>query len=64
MMLFDSSQRMGAVGGMALVLLVQLESGEILKTVILAAIGGTSSYLFTLAVKFLLIRFRKKKNKS
>ena len=64
MMLFDSSQRMGAVGGMALVLLVQLESGEILKTVILAAIGGISSYLFTLAVKFLLIRLRKKKTKQ
>ena len=64
MMLFDSSQRVGAVGGMALVLLVQLESGEILKTVILAAIGGISSYLFTLAVKFLLIRLRKKKTKQ
>ena len=64
MMLFGSSQRVGAVGGMALVLLVQLESGEILKTVILAAIGGISSYLFTLAVKFLLIRLRKKKTKQ
>ena len=64
MMLFDSSQRVGAVGGMTLVLLVQLESGEILKTVILAAIGGISSYLFTLAVKFLLIRLRKKKTKQ
>lgn len=64
MMLFDTSQRIGAVGGMALVLIVQLESDEILKTVILAAIGGISSYLFTLSVKFLLIRFRKKKNKQ
>ncbi|WP_187695219.1 hypothetical protein [Chryseobacterium sp.] len=45
---------------MALVLLVQLESSEILKTVILAAVGGTSSYLVTLAVKFLLHRLRKK----
>ncbi|MBP0613802.1 hypothetical protein J8J42_12205 [Chryseobacterium sp. cx-311] len=61
MMLFDTSQRVGAAGGMALVLLVQLESSEILKTVILAAVGGTSSYLVTLAVKFLLYRLRKKK---
>ena len=62
MMLFDTSQRVGAAGGMALVLLVQLESSEILKTVILAAVGGTSSYLVTLAVKFLLHRLRKKKS--
>ena len=60
MMLFDTSQRVGAAGGIALVLLVQLESSEILKTVILAAVGGTSSYLVTLAVKFLLYRLRKK----
>jgi len=54
---------MGTAGGMPLVLLVQLvqlESSEILKTVILAAVGGTSSYLVTLAVKFLLHRLRKK----
>lgn len=60
MMLFDTSQRVGAAGGMALVLLAQLESSEILKTVILAAVGGTSSYLVTLAVKFLLHHLRKK----
>jgi hypothetical protein len=39
---------------------MQIESGEVLKTVVLAGLGGISSYLFTLAVKFLLIRFRKK----
>ena len=60
MMYFDSSQRISAFSGMALILVMQIESGEIIKTMVLAAIGGISSYLFTLAVKFLLIRFRKK----
>lgn len=60
MMNFDTSQRVGAFSGMALIVLLQIESGEVLKTVVLAGIGGVSSYLFTLALKFLLIRFRKK----
>ena len=57
---FDSSQRISAFSGMALIVMLQIESGEIIKTVVLAAIGRDSSYLFTLAFKFLLIRFRKK----
>ncbi|QBO58375.1 hypothetical protein [Chryseobacterium salivictor] len=60
MMYFDSSQRISAFSGMALIVLMQIESGEVLKTIVLAGLGGVSSYLFTLAVKFLLIRFRKK----
>lgn len=60
MMYFDSSQRISAFSGMALIVLLQIESAEVLKTIILAGLGGISSYLFTLAVKFLLIRFRKK----
>lgn len=60
MMPFDSSQRISAFSGVALILILQIESNEITKTIVLAAIGGVSSYLFTLAVKFLLSRFRKK----
>jgi hypothetical protein len=60
MMYFDSSQRIGAFSGVALIVLMQIESGEVLKTGVLAGLGGISSYLFTLAVKFLLILFRKK----
>lgn len=59
-MYFDSSQRISAFSGMALIVLLQIESAEVLKTIVLAGLGGISSYLFTLAVKFLLIRFRKK----
>lgn len=60
MMYFDSSQRISAFSGMALIVMMQIESSDLLRTVVLAAVGGISSYLFTLGVKFLLIRFRKK----
>lgn len=58
MMYFDNAQRVSAFSGMALIILTQIESQEVIKTVVLAAVGGISSYLFTLAVKFLLIRLR------
>ena len=60
MMYFDTSQRISAFSGMALIVMMQIESCELIKTAVLAAVGGISSYLFTLGVKFLLIRFRKK----
>jgi len=57
-MYFDNAQRVSAFSGMTLIVLTQIESQEVIKTVILAAVGGISSYLFTLAVKILLIRLR------
>lgn len=59
-MQFDVSQRISAASGMALIVLMQIESDEMVKTIVLAAIGGVSSYLFTLVVKFLIFYFRKK----
>ncbi len=59
-MQFDVSQRISAASGMALIVLMQIESDEVVKTIVLAAIGGVSSYLFTLVVKFLIFYFRKK----
>lgn len=58
-MQFDTSQRISALSGIALILLIQLERDEVINTVMLAGIGGVSSYLFTLAVKF-IIRLLKK----
>lgn len=60
MMYFDNAQRVSAFSGMALIVMIQLNKEEVLKTIILAGLGGISSYLFTLAVKFLLLRIRKK----
>lgn len=59
-MYFDNAQRVSAFSGMALIVMIQLNNEEVLKTIILAGLGGISSYLFTLAVKFLLLRIRKK----
>ena len=59
-MQFDVSQRISAASGMALIVLMQIESDEVVKTIVLAAIGGVSSYLFTFGVKFLIFYFRKK----
>jgi hypothetical protein len=60
MMYFDSSQRISAFSGMALIVLTRLGSDEVIRTAILAAIGGVTSYLVTLLIKFLLIRIRRK----
>lgn len=43
-MYFDSSQRISAVSGMALIVLLQIETGELVRTVILASIGGIVDY--------------------
>lgn len=60
MMQFDTSSRISTFSGMALILLMQIESEEVLKTIVLAGIGGISSYLFTVGLKFLISHFRKK----
>ncbi len=60
MMQFDTSQRISAASSMVLILLMQMKGDEIVKTIILAAIGATSSYFVTLLVKFLLHYVRKK----
>lgn len=59
-MQFDSAQRISAFFGMSLIVLMQIKSDEVIKTILLAGIGGVSSYLFTLAVKFLIAYARKK----
>ncbi len=57
---FDSAQRISAVSGMALIVLLQIQREEVIRTIILAAVGGMASYLFTLGLKFLIIYLKKK----
>lgn len=57
---FDAAHRNSATFGMLLIVLVQLRNEEIIKTVILAGIGGIASYLFTLGLKYLLDYLRKR----
>jgi len=56
----DSAQRYCTAVGMLLIVMIQLRSDEITKTVILAAIGGAASYLITLLIKYLIAYLRKK----
>lgn len=56
----DTAHRNSAAFGMLLIVFVQLQNEEIIKTVILASIGGTASYLFTLGLKYLLDYLRKR----
>lgn len=57
---FDAAHRNSATFGMLLIVLVQLRNEEIIKTVILAGIGGIASYLFTLGLKYMLDYLRKR----
>ena len=59
-MYFDSAQRISALFGMTLIVLLQIRSDEVYKTIVLAGIGGISSYLVTLIVKFLISYLKKK----
>lgn len=57
---FDSAQRISAVFGMILIVMMQIRSDEVYQTIVLAGIGGLSSYLVTLGVKFLISYLKKR----
>ena len=57
---FDTAQRISAVSGMALIVLLQIQREEVIKTIVLAGLGGMASYLFTLILKFLILYLKKK----
>lgn len=56
---FDNSTKAGTVGGTLLTILVNINSADLLKTVILAALGAVVSFGVTLLLKVLIKRFRK-----
>mgnify|MGYP003583509641 CR=1 FL=1 len=57
---FEASSRSSALSGIAVILVMQIESGEVIQTIVLAGIGGISSYLVTVGLKFLIAYVRKK----
>lgn len=59
-MQFDTAQRISAAIGMALIVLLQIQREEVIKTIVLAGLGGMASYLFTLVLKFIILYLRKK----
>ena len=56
---FDSSTKAGTIGGTLLTLLVNINSDDLFKTMILAAIGAVVSFTVTIFLKFLIKRLKK-----
>lgn len=59
-MQFDTAQRISAATGMALIVLLQIQREEVIRTIVLAGLGGMASYLFTLILKLLILYLKKK----
>ena len=51
---------MGTLGGTLLVVIIQLEPRELVKTAILAAIGAAVSWLVTMGLRWMVTRARKR----
>ncbi len=55
----DHSLRIGTVAGTLLSIIPNLYSGDVLKTIVLAAIGATVSFLMSLLFKVIANKRRK-----
>ena len=55
---FDNTTKTGTAGGTLLTVLANISGDDILKTVVLAAIGAVVSFWITLGMKFLIKRFK------
>ena len=56
---FDNSTKAGTIGGTLLTILGNINSADLLKTGILAAVGAVVSFSVTLLLKFLIKRIKK-----
>jgi len=56
---FDNSTKAGTAGGTLLTILVNIKREDLLKTVVLAAVGAVVSFGVTLFLKFLIKRLKK-----
>jgi hypothetical protein len=56
---FDNTTKRGTAGGTLLTIFGNIHSSDIVKTVILAAIGAVVSFGVTILLKFLVRRFKK-----
>ena len=59
-MQLDTAQRISAACSMALIVLLQIQREEVIRTIVLAGLGGMASYLFTLILKLLILYLKKK----
>ncbi|HVT84485.1 MAG TPA: hypothetical protein VHD35_04750 [Chitinophagaceae bacterium] len=56
---FDNTTKAGTAGGTLLSIFANINSGDVLKTAILAAIGAVVSFSITLLLKLLVKRLKK-----
>ena len=56
---FDNTTKTGTAGGTLLSIFANINSGDIVKTAILAAIGAVVSFVVTVSLKLLVKRIKK-----
>ena len=56
--MFDNTTKTGTAGGTLLTIFANISGDDILKTVVLGAIGAVVSFFITLVLKFLVRKFR------
>ncbi|MBC7937966.1 MAG: hypothetical protein H7Y86_21675 [Rhizobacter sp.] len=56
---FNASTKSGTLGGTLLVLLFQLSLPELLQTIIVAAVGATTSFLVSMCLRYVSRKFFK-----
>ncbi len=56
---FDNSTKAGTAGGTLLTIFANINSSDILKTAVLAALGAIVSFSVTILLKFLIKRLKK-----
>lgn len=58
-MMFDNTTKRGTAGGTLLTILGNISSEDILKTIVLAAVGAVVSFAVTLLLKIVVKRMKK-----
>lgn len=57
---FTPASKAGTAGGILTIVLVNINSGEILKTIALAAIGAVVSFTVSIFLKWMIRRLKKR----
>ena len=56
---FDNNTKVGTAGGTMLTILANINSGDLIRTGVLAAVGAAVSFSVTLLLKLLIKRLKK-----
>ena len=56
----DNSTKVSTAFGTMLTIFVNIQTEDLIKTVLLAAVGGASSFMATLLIKFLIRNIKSK----